>query len=386
MSEVSHGMSVDPSVLEKVRGWRPYVEAKLGFRNHWYPVLFAHELDENTPVEAMLLGEPLLINRLDGVPYAIRNRCLHRGVRLSHRLECYKKGTITCWYHAWTYDWKSGALVDIITNPNSALIGKERIRTYPVREAKGLIFVFVGDIDPPDLSADVPPGFLDEGMAIHGKRRMVKSNWRLGVENGFDASHIFIHKRSKLVAGNDIALPLGFAPLSVGDNTRASIAEPGPKGLYDLLGEKSIPVFEGSIEGEPVLDGHFGEKKVADNISIWLPGVLKVDPWPQEGMNQFEWYVPVDATTHCYLQTLGRMTADEAEAQAFRQEVEDKWMALALDGFNDDDVWAREATEEFYGDDRGWIRERLFETDMAIVEWRKLASRHNRGIQRPENL
>jgi carbazole 1,9a-dioxygenase terminal dioxygenase component len=67
--------------------------------------------------------------------------------------------------------------------------------------------------------------------------------------------------------------------------------------------------------------------------------------------------------------------------------VNDKWIALALDGFNDDDVWAREATEEFYGDnDRGWIEERLFETDMAIVEWRKLASLRNRGIQRLENL
>ena len=44
-------------------------------------------------------------------------------------------------------------------------------------------------------------------------------------------------------------------------------------------------------------------------------------------------------------------------------------------------------SEEFYGDnDRGWIEERLFETDMAIVEWRKLASQRNRGIQRRENL
>ena len=28
---------VDAAVLDKTRGWRPYVEAKLGFRNHWYP-------------------------------------------------------------------------------------------------------------------------------------------------------------------------------------------------------------------------------------------------------------------------------------------------------------------------------------------------------------
>ena len=47
---------VDPSVLERVKGWRPYIEAKLGFRNHWYPGLFSHELAEGKPVEVKLLG------------------------------------------------------------------------------------------------------------------------------------------------------------------------------------------------------------------------------------------------------------------------------------------------------------------------------------------
>ncbi|MCE9657298.1 MAG: Rieske 2Fe-2S domain-containing protein [Burkholderiales bacterium] len=381
------GPLVNEAVLGRVKGWRPYVEAKLGFRNHWYPALFSRELEEGKPVEATLLGESILINRVHGVARAIRNRCLHRGVKFSRRLECYKPGTITCWYHAFTYDWKDGRLVDIITNPSSALIGKHKLQTYPVIEAQGLVFVFVGHEEPPALAADVPPGFLDADRTIHGKRRVVRSNWRLGVENGFDASHIFIHKGSPLCAGNDIALPLGFAPTQPGTGTRPSIGAPGPIGLYDLLGESAIPVFEGTIGGETVLEGHFGEKRVADNISIWLPGVLKVDPWPQEGMQQFEWYVPVDATTHIYLQTLGRVTASPAEAEAFRQEVDDKWVDLALDGFNDDDVWAREATEEFYADnDRGWVEERLFEADIAIVQWRKLASEHNRGIQRPENL
>ena len=377
---------VDPAVLDKTRGWRPYVEAKLGFRNHWYPAVFAAQVAEGEPIETELLGESILLNRIDGRVHALRNRCLHRGVKFSKKLECYRKGTITCWYHGFTYDWKDGRVIDIITNPSSALIGRERLRTYSAVEAKGLVFVFVGDGAPPPLSADVPPGFLDDDMAIEGKLRFVNSNWRLGVENGFDASHIFIHKESKLVRGNDIALPLGFAPTDPGRNTRAEIGSPGPIGLYDLLGEQSIPVFEGTIEGEPAIEGHFGSKKVADNISIWMPGALKVDPWPQEGMIQFEWYVPVNATRHIYLQTLGRRVGSETEGEAFRQEVRDKWIDLALDGFNDDDVWAREATEEFYRDDRGWVEERLFETDLAIVEWRRLASQHHRGLQKLEHL
>ena len=227
---------VNAAVLAKVKGWRPYVEAKLGFRNYWYPALFSSELEEGKPVEATLLGESILINRVDGVAYAIRNRCLHRGVKFSRRLECHSTGTITCWYHAFAYDWKDGQLVDIITNPSSALIGKHKLQAYAVRRGPGPGVRLRRPRGTAELAADVPPGFLDVERTIHGKRRVVKSNWRLGVENGFDASHIFIHKGSPLCAGNDIALPLGFAPTQPGVGTRPSIGTPGPIGLYDLLG------------------------------------------------------------------------------------------------------------------------------------------------------
>ena len=76
---------------------------------------------------------------------------------------------------------------------------------------------------------------------------------------------------------------------------------------------------------------------------------------------------------------------NDAEHTAFEHEFHDKWVALSLDGFNNDDVWAREAGEEFYKNDMGWIAERLYEPDLAIVEWRKFASKHNRGIQKPEH-
>src|SRR5260370_21209743 len=214
------GMSVQPlvseEVLNRVKGWRPYVEAKLGFRNYWYPVLFQGDVEEGQPVEIKLLGESMLINRIDGQLHAIKNRCLHRGVPFSRRLQCLSKGTITCWYHGWTYEWDGGRLCDIITNPTSAQIGKHRLRTYPVREAKGMIFVYVGDADAHDLRLDVPPGFLDADVAIHGISRVVKSNWRLGAENGFDAGHVYIHKDSVLIRGNDIAMPLGFSPVKPG--------------------------------------------------------------------------------------------------------------------------------------------------------------------------
>jgi len=93
--------------------------------------------------------------------------------------------------------------------------------------------------------------------------------------------------------------------------------------------------------------------------------------------------VAEDAGRHIYVQTMGTRAANDAERAAFRREFEEKWRAMAFHGFNDDDIWAREATQPFYEDDLGWTEEHLYESDVAIVEWRKFASTHNRGVQTP---
>src|SRR6185503_1304020 len=156
-----------------------------------------------------------------------------------------------------------------------------------------------------------------------------------------------------------------------------------PKGILDKMAQNYFPVFEGHIQGEKVLgtSGAKGTKRIAGELAIWLPGVLKVDPSPDPTIIQFEWYVPIDVDTHMYWRVLGRRTANDEEAENFRVEFESLWKPVALHGFNDFDIWAREGLQEFYKDDEAWSQEHLFKPDLCVVEWRKLASRHNRGIQ-----
>src|SRR5436305_9449209 len=172
---------------QSAKPWEPYLEASLGFRNHWYPALFGAELAEGQARGVELLGEPILLKRVGGTVFAIEDRCAHRGVPFSARPECYTPNTITCWYHGFTYDVRDGQLVAVVTDPESSLIGKLGLKTYRVEERKGLIFVFVGDLDlPPPLQLDLQPGLLDDDLAVvpDGERLLVKSNWRLAAENG----------------------------------------------------------------------------------------------------------------------------------------------------------------------------------------------------------
>ena len=72
--------------------------------------------------------------------FALEDRCAHRQVPLNAGVVdgC----AIRCCYHGWTYD-RTGACVDV------PYLGKGKlpngVRSYPCREAAGLVFVFPGD-------------------------------------------------------------------------------------------------------------------------------------------------------------------------------------------------------------------------------------------------
>lgn len=379
---------VDESLLKKVPNWRDYLAAKLGFRNHWYPVRFSREVGESQVVAATVCGEKILLKRIEGKVFAIKDRCIHRGVPFSEKIECYTQDTITCWYHGFTYRWDTGVLCDILASPDSKAIGRRRVRTYPVEEAKGLIFVFIGDegFETPPLSHDVPPTFLDDDMAIHGSSYMVQSNWRVGAENGFDGLHVYIHRTSPLIAETQRSLPLGHTFSSTSFELQEATG--GPKGIFDEFA-KHASVWEGVVEGQVVVHGTRnpggGPRRTTGN-SIWLPCVLRVDNFPDSGLTQFEWYVPVGENSHLYVITLGKRVSSGTEAHAFEHEFWNRWKPVSLEQFNNQDISAREALETFYRDDRAWLEESLIEADMLIVKWRELAHRHNRGVQKPGDV
>jgi carbazole 1,9a-dioxygenase terminal dioxygenase component len=375
---------VNPEIGQQIRDWRPYYEAKLGFRNHWYPVMYSADLAEGEVKPGKLLGENLLVRRSGGAVHCIKDQCLHRGVPLSRKPECYSKDTVTCWYHGWTYQWADGKLCDILTDPSSRMIGTRALKTYPAQETKGLVFVFLGDTEPTPLECDLPPGFDESNRRGQPFRRLVNANWRIGAENGFDTTHIFIHKDSRLIRGNQTMLPLGFAPRPDSSEPLFEVrhTEGGNIGIFDLLAERGVPHFEGSVHGEVVRRAiHGGDKRIAHEISLWMPGVLKVDPFPDPELIHFEWYVPRDADSHWYIHCSTKaVEGPDADAE-FAAEYEALWKDLYAHGFNDDDIWAREATQPFYQDDWGWLEEQLFEADACIMAWRRLASEQNRGIQ-----
>lgn len=381
---------VDESLLKKVPRWRGYLEAKLGFRNHWYAVRLSGDVGEGQIEKVTLAGENILLKRINSKVYAIRDRCIHRGIPFSQKPECYTPDTITCWYHGFTYRWFDGVLSDILAAPDSRVIGNRKVQTYPVEEAKGVLFVYLGDegVTPQPLREDVPPYFLDDDMAVEGHAYLVQSNWRLAAENGFDALHVYIHRTSPLLGNTQRGLPIGHIASSAHITVYEEAGE--PKGVYDDFEQHSV-VYDATVDGNVVVKGTRssrppGPESRSSGASTWLPCSARVDNFPDAGHYQFEWYTPVTEDSHYYLILIGKRVNSEAEALAHRQEFWNRWKPLSLEGFNNQDIEARVGLQTFYKDDRAWLTEGLIEADLPIMKWRELCHEHNRGIQTPDHI
>jgi phenylpropionate dioxygenase-like ring-hydroxylating dioxygenase large terminal subunit len=105
----------------------------------WHPVAFAADVADR-PVHADLLGEPLVVWR--GAGRALRvmsDLCVHRGTALS--LGWVADDELVCPYHAWRYG-ADGRCVAIPQKEDpTAVPAKARVRSFPVQERYGLVWV-----------------------------------------------------------------------------------------------------------------------------------------------------------------------------------------------------------------------------------------------------
>lgn len=390
--------------VERLKPYHKYLEAELGLRNHWYPIFFGQELAEGETRGEMLAGERILYKRAGGRVYAIEDRCRHRGAAFSAKPECYSTNTVTCWLHGFTFDVRDGKLIQILTEPGSNAIGKINLKSYPVEEHNGVVFTFIGDMEPPPpLRSDVQPKFWNPGLKFHPlMRHRINANWRLSAENGYDAGHIYAHRKAQIVTELKIPLPLGtYSPDKSGVDVYDEVGD-DPKGIVKRQGA-DVQVWAANVEDQAVLAANIDDpanppEEGADiDVGLFMPCGLEVDWFPMPGMIHFEWYVPIDERSHMYMITQSKYCDTEEEEQAFHEECEN-WLGPLVWkkplsqtdfpgdgptwGFNNFDSFGREQLQHVYDKENWWNRERLYRPDYIIVRWRMLVAKHMRGVQK----
>ncbi len=123
-------------------------------RELWYLAALSRDVRKGRLKHEMLLGEPLVIGRTrDGTAFALRDICPHRGVPLSAGRML--GNTVECCYHGWRFgpDGVCTAIPSLIEGQDLDS-SRIRVRSYPLREQDGLIWIYM----PAKETGSVPRG------------------------------------------------------------------------------------------------------------------------------------------------------------------------------------------------------------------------------------
>lgn len=155
----------------------------------WHPVAKSTDIPEASVLPARLLGEDLVLWRVDGEVKVWQDLCVHRGTKLS--LGRPEGGRLQCAYHGWTYN-TEGECVKIPAHPEQKPPPKAKVKTYRSKEEYGLVWACIGE-----PSGDVPKF---EEWDDSGFRKIPCGPYRYraagtrAVENFLDVAHLpFLH-------------------------------------------------------------------------------------------------------------------------------------------------------------------------------------------------
>jgi phthalate 4,5-dioxygenase oxygenase subunit len=158
-------------------------------RRHWLPALLSEEVPEpdGNPVRVRLLGEDLVAFRdTAGKLGLIGEFCPHRNASLFYgrNEEC----GLRCLYHGWKVA-TDGTILEMSSEPpQSGFARKIRHKAYPVHEAAGLVWTWMGPAE--EMPPFEPPVFQPAPDAkISICKVVVNCNWAQILEGAIDSAH-----------------------------------------------------------------------------------------------------------------------------------------------------------------------------------------------------
>ena len=129
----------------------------------WHPIAASTDLPFRHVFHGQLFGRELAVWRADdGHVNVWENRCLHRGVRLSIGIN--DGAELKCQYHGWRYANRTAGCTYIPAHPADAPARRISNRTYPMREAGGLVWSALAE--PDDAPPALPPGLVLRPMPV----------------------------------------------------------------------------------------------------------------------------------------------------------------------------------------------------------------------------
>ena len=163
-------------------------------RRHWVPALLSEQVatPDGAPVRVQLFGEKLVAFRdSNGKLGLLGEACPHRKASLAfgRNEEC----GLRCLYHGWKFD-TDGNVLDMPSEPRaSSLPEKARHLAYPVREAGGFVWAYMGPPETmPEFEAPPWSPYIEaphDGARLAIAKVELPCNWAQIMEGQIDSAH-----------------------------------------------------------------------------------------------------------------------------------------------------------------------------------------------------
>ena len=208
-------------------------------RNAWYVASWASELAGGLE-RRTILGEDVVLYRAgDGRPVALRDRCPHRLLPLSRgRLV---DDRIQCGYHGLVFD-REGLCVRV--PGQEAIPPNARVKSYPVAERLGLIWIWMGEAEEADASEiyDLAQYHEPEWGVAYGDALHVEADYLLLCDNLSDPSHVEYVHPTTLGSPSAEGVGVEFEERDWGVTTSRWSLESEPIGFAKAFGNFDGPV------------------------------------------------------------------------------------------------------------------------------------------------
>lgn len=159
------------------------------FKRYWLPFGLSSDVAEadSDPVRVTMLGEDYVMFRdTAGQVAVMREQCCHRGASLC--LGRVEHGGIRCIYHGWKFA-ADGAILEMPNCEDERFLTRYRQPAYPVREAGGMIWAYLG---PKEKEPPLPryPFFEVPTTHVNVNVPVFDANYMQVMEGGLDSSHL----------------------------------------------------------------------------------------------------------------------------------------------------------------------------------------------------
>lgn len=241
-------------------------------RNCWYVAAWSHQIVTGEPFPMQVLGDRLALFRTPGGQMvALEDRCVHRLAPLSLG-RCEGEG-LRCMYHGMLFD-SDGKVIEI---PGQAVVPPNtKVRSYPVAEQDGWVWVWMGDIAGADKAMiphsrplDDPDYILRHGFLDYDAEAQLIN------DNLLDFSHLsFVHAKS---------FNLGTDPAA----TQAKVTQL-ENGIRYSRWMEALPTNGAGLPDTPA-DSYMG-------YDFLIPGilVLNISSWPLGTARKLDYAEPAD--------------------------------------------------------------------------------------------